>query len=99
MKRLLILIIVSSAILASCNSFTSESYYTNKDARVSASPILLENDFENATKEEMTEIYQDNYGWTDLESHELFWDEDTILIKFYFLGKAKYWCVFSRLYM
>lgn len=80
-----------SLVLSSCNSSSNETYYTNEDANISASPIILENDFENITQEEMNRIYQVNYGWTDLKSHELLWDEDTILIKFYFGENAKRW--------
>lgn len=86
MRKIFIIIILLSITLFGCNlsTNTNEAYYTKEYINIAAGPVILEEDFEDVTQEEMMTIYQNNYGWTDLRSHELYWNGDTILIKFHF---------------
>lgn len=45
------------------------------------------------TEEEMLEIFQTEYGWTDLANQELFWDETNgrVVINYYFEALADEW--------
>ncbi|MBQ8856793.1 MAG: hypothetical protein IJ024_01470 [Lachnospiraceae bacterium] len=54
---------------------------------------------ENLTEEEMQKTFQTDYGWTDLESHEFFWDADTkqIIINYYFADGAEEWQIESAM--
>ena len=48
---------------------------------------------EEVTDEEMLEIFQTEYGWTDLANQELFWDETNgrVVINYYFEALADEW--------
>lgn len=48
---------------------------------------------QNVTAEEMVEIFQTEYGWTDLANQKLFWDETTgrAVINYYFEALADEW--------
>jgi len=45
------------------------------------------------TEEEMLEIFQTEYGWTDLANQQLFWDETNgrVVINYYFEALADGW--------
>lgn len=47
----------------------------------------------DVTEEEMLEIFQTEYGWTDLANQELFWDETNgrVVINYYFEALADEW--------
>lgn len=49
--------------------------------------------YEKVTDEEMLEIFQTEYGWTDLENQQLFWDEanNRAVINYYFNALANEW--------
>lgn len=67
------------------------SYHFKKGLSLAAQPVTFSNNFENVTQESMMGTYTKAYGWTDLKSHELFWDGNTILIKYYFEKNAERW--------
>lgn len=90
MKKILVLILIVTTALSGCSTSSNETYY-GREGSITAEPIIIEQELEDITQGEMTEIYKDNYGWTDLESHELYSDGDTILIKFHFEENAKRW--------
>lgn len=48
---------------------------------------------EEVTEEEMLEIFQTEYGWTDLANQQLFWDEANgrVVISYYFEALAEQW--------
>ena len=67
-----------------------------------ASPKSFEIPAENheeLTEEEMQETFQTDYGWTDLESHEFYWDADAkqVIINFYFADNAQEWQIDSAM--
>ncbi len=47
----------------------------------------------DVTEEEMLEIFQTEYGWTDLANQQLFWDETNgrVVINYYFEALADEW--------
>ncbi len=67
------------------------SYHFKKGLNLAAQPVTFSNNFENVTQECMMGTYTKAYGWTDLKSHQLFWDGNTILIRYYFEMDAERW--------
>ena len=49
--------------------------------------------YEDIAEEEMLEIFQTEYGWTDLANQQLFWDEANgrVVISYYFEALADEW--------
>lgn len=90
MKRIFVLMLVLTIALSGCSTSNNEEYYSG-EGNITANAMVLEQDLEDITQDEMTGIYKDNYGWTDLVSHELYSDGETVLIKFYFEEDAKRW--------
>lgn len=84
MRKIFTIIILLSVTISGCDISANEAYYTKEYADIGGSPVVLEGDFEDVTQEEMMSIFQNNYGWTNLKSHELLWNGNTILMKFHF---------------
>lgn len=90
MKKILVLMLIVTMSISGCSTSSYETYYS-EEGSITAERIIIEQELEDITQEEMAEIYKNNYGWTDLESHELYSDGETVLIKFYFEENAKRW--------
>lgn len=70
----------------------SENYLGYELATEQVQPQETEH-HEEVTDEEMLEIFQTEYGWTDLANQELFWDETNgrVVINYYFEALADEW--------
>lgn len=90
MRKVLVLMIVLTMSISGCSTSSYETYYSEEES-ITAEPTIIKQELEDITQGEMTEVYRNNYGWTDLVSHELYSDGETVLIKFHFEENAKRW--------
>lgn len=85
------MVLVSFMLFTACEPFNMNSYHLKKGLSLAAQPVTFSSNFENVTQESMMGTYTKAYGWTDLKSHELFWNGNIILIRYYFEKDAERW--------